>query len=269
MDVRSELLNGVLQVLIGRPPVNAYSIGLLNEVAALIEQAGENPAVGAILLRAEGAGFCGGGDVKEVATLKHFEGILGQAQSSQRAALAILDCPVPVICAVHGYCIGVGMLLAAAADLLIATPQTRFVLAEVDNGATAGGVWARRLMPEKRVRAAMMTADPVMAEELFGYGSIYRLVAGDVLAEEALRVASHVASKTPATMRRLKRSLRSSSGASELEAAYRTELSYTYELNMMGVASADRGAFIDGARKGYGADDAVPATSCHPPADVP
>jgi len=41
----------------------------------------------------------------------------------------------------------------------------------------------------------------------------------------------------------------------ELEGLYRAEMSYTYELNIMGVASAGRQAFIDGAREGYGKTD--------------
>ena len=96
-------------------------------------------------------------------------------------------------------------------------------------------------MPEKRVRAAMMTADPVLAQELHTLGSVYRLVASpDALAEEARAIAAKVASKNPAVMRRLKSSVNNSTKSHELMTLYRAEMSYAYELKIMGGASTVR-----------------------------
>jgi enoyl-CoA hydratase len=251
MDFRQELRDNILEIVIDRPPVNAFSIGLLDDLSACIKQAGQNPDTHAILLRADGRGFCGGGDVKEVESLGGFEGILGQVRGSQAVALEIIHCAVPVVVSIHTYCIGVGVLLAGAADVVLASEGTRFVLAEIDNGATAGGVLAMRLMPEKRVRTAMMTADPVMAEELLSYGTIARITPAEGLAEAARDMAAKIAAKNAGAMRRLKRSLNHSSRMQDLEAAYRAEVSYTYELNIMGVASAGRNAFIVGDRESY------------------
>lgn len=247
--------NGVLELVIDRPPVNAFSIGFLNDLAARIERV-KDEAVRAVVLRAAGPGFCGGGDVKEVETLQGFEGILGHASGSLRVSLAMLNCPAPVIAGIHGYCVGIGVLVAGAADMIVAARDTRFVLAEVDNGATAGGVQALKLMPEKRVRAAMMTAEPVLAQELHALGSVYRLAEtpGETAAA-ALAVAALVAAKNPEAMRRLKTSLNNTTKAHELTALYRAEMSYTYELNIMGVASDGRAAFIDKKRASYAADD--------------
>jgi enoyl-CoA hydratase len=244
--------DGVLELMIERPPVNAFSIGLLRDLSARIEAVKDQPEVRTVVLGASGRGFCGGGDVKEVEALGGFEGILGQSAGSMRLSLAVLDCAVPVICAIHAYCIGVGVLVAGAADILVATRDTRFVLAEIDNGATAGAVQALRLMPEKRVRAAMMTADPILAEELHTFGSVYRLAddaAGVVAA--ARELAGRVAGKSPEAMRRLKASLNNTTKAHELRTLYRAEMSYTYELNIMGEASAGRLAFVEGRRGSY------------------
>jgi enoyl-CoA hydratase len=247
----SNLSGGVAEIEIDNPPVNAFSIGFLHDLAATIERLGADETVHAILIRAKGKGFCGGGDVKEVQALPAFEGILGQAEGSQRAVLAVLRCAVPVIVAVHGYAVGVGVLLAGAADILLAAEGTRFVLAEIDNGATAGGILAAKLMPEKRVRAAMMTAEPVFAEELHRYGSIYRLAPEADLREVARGIATTVAGKPAKAMRKLKKSLNNSLRTHEVEAAYRAELSYTYELNISGVAAAGREAFLSGERASY------------------
>ncbi|WP_158764783.1 enoyl-CoA hydratase-related protein [Terricaulis silvestris] len=252
--------DGVLEVVIDRPPVNAFNIGIAHDLALCLEGVAGRDDVRVVVLRSDGRGFCGGGDVKEVESLSGFEGILGQSSGSLRLSLAILMCATPVVCGVHNYCVGIGVLAAGASDVLVASRGTRFVLAEVDNGATAGAVQALKLMPEKRVRAAMMTAESVLAEELQALGSIYSLVEAHTdVADEARAIASRIAQKNPATMRRLKRSLNNTTKAHELEAAYRAEMSYTYELNIMGVASEGRTAFIKGDRASYGAD------APHPP----
>lgn len=244
--------SGILELVIERPPVNAFSIGLLHDLAARITAVHDQPDVKVVVLRAEGRGFCGGGDVKEVEGLEGFAGILGQSSGSLGLSMAVLHCAVPVVCGVHGYCVGAGVLIAGSADMLVASRDTRFVLAEIDNGATAGGIQALKLMPEKRVRAAMMTAEPVMAQELHALGSIYRLVeTHDAVAEAAMAVAATVAGKSPQAMRRLKQSLNNTTKAHELLTLYRAEMSYTYELNIMGDATAGRAAFINKERESY------------------
>jgi enoyl-CoA hydratase len=244
--------DGLLELVIDRPPVNAFNIGLLKDLATRIELVKDQPDVTVVVLRAEGRGFCGGGDVKEVEALGGFDGILGQSSGSLGLSLAVLECAVPVVCGIHAYCVGVGVLIAGSADVLVASRDTRFVLAEIDNGATAGGVQALKLMPEKRVRAAMMTADPVLAQELHALGSIYLLVEDhDAVAAEARAVAARIAGKNPEAMRRLKMSLNNSTKAHELRTLYRAEMSYTYELNIRGDASAGRTAFIEGRRESY------------------
>src|SRR5260370_2166342 len=218
---------GVLELILERPPVNAFDIETLNRLAEFMEGATQRQEVRSVIVLGIGRGFCGGGDVKEVEALPGCEGILGQSAGSLRMSLAALNCAVPVISAIHNYCVGVGVLLAGVSDMVIASKGTRFVLAEVDNGATSGAIQALKLMPEKRARAAMMTALPVQAEELYQYGSIFRLVDEEQLRETAMHMASVIASKNPQTIRRLKLSMNGTTKAFELQTAYRAEISYT------------------------------------------
>jgi len=243
--------DGVLEVVVDHPPVNAFTIGDLHALADRLRAVEAEPEVRVVVLRSVGSGFCAGGDVKEVQALPGFEGILGQASGSEAASLAIAECAAPVVVAVHGYCIGVGVLLAGCADVVVAATGTTFVLAEVDNGATSGAAQAMSLLPEKRLRAAMLTAEPIDAEELHAHGSIYRLVDGDEVVPTAFSVAQLIASKSPAVVRRLKLSLNASAGVGELRKRYRQELSYTYELNLLGEARDLRETFVDGTRAGY------------------
>lgn len=253
--IHQKLEDGILTLVIDRPPVNAFSIGLLAELKAILDGLADRSDVRVAVIRGEGRGFCAGGDVKEVEALPGFEGILGQTVGST-GSIAVARCAVPVICAVHGFCIGVGVLIVGLADIIVAAEGTRFVLAEIDNGATAGGVQALKLMPEKRVRLAMMTAQPVYVEELLTYGSVAQVVPLDALADAANSIAVSIAAKDPASMRRLKKSLNGVTGIDALEMRYRSEISYTYELNIMGIASEGRTSFIEGTRSSYMAPDA-------------
>ncbi len=60
--------NGVAEVVLNRPPVNALNAAGWNGLAAEIEALGERPEVRVIVVRAEGRGFCAGVDIKELAS---------------------------------------------------------------------------------------------------------------------------------------------------------------------------------------------------------
>ena len=178
------------------------------------------------------------------------EGILGQARGSCAASVALHECAVPVIAAVHNYCIGLGVLLAGSCDVVLAGEGTIFVLSEVDNGATGGAIQAVGLMPDKRLRTAMFTCEPVPAEELVGYGSVQQVVPEAELAGAARTLAETIAAKPPRVVRAAKKAINGSIGR-RIRDLYRQELSYTYELNLTDDAYQARQTFVGGSRKGY------------------
>jgi len=241
---------GVLEIVLDIPPVNAVDVGSLNELVEALEAVEAREEVRAVVLRGEGRGFIGGGDVKEVQRLPGHEGILGQARGSCAASVALHECAVPVIAAVHNYCIGLGVLLAGSCDVVLAGEGTVFVLSEVDNGATGGAIQAIGLMPDKRLRTAMFTCEPVPAEELVGYGSVLRVLPESELAPAAMQLAEKIAAKPPRVVRAAKKAINGSVGR-RIRDLYRQELSYTYELNLTSDAHDARETFVSGERKGY------------------
>ncbi|TYL55498.1 enoyl-CoA hydratase [Nocardioides sp. BGMRC 2183] len=251
MAIRQSLsATGVLEIVIDAPPVNAVGIADLAELARAVAEIEERPDIRAVLIRGEGRGFIGGGDVKEVQRLEGFTGILGQVTGSRNLTVGIHDCAVPVIAAVHRYCIGLGVLVAGACDVVVADAGCRFVLAEVDNGATGGAVQAMGLMPDKRLRQAMFTCEPVLARELATYGTVVAVADEAVVLSEARRLASVMASKPPTVLRAAKRSI-NGSARRDIEALYRQETAHTLELNMRGDARDARETFVSGERRGY------------------
>lgn len=243
-------VDGVAELVIANPPVNALGLEDIRQLVSRLRGYTSDTRVHAVTIRGEGPGFCGGGDVKEVQRLPGHDGILGQVHGSLDLTLAISECPVPVIGAIHGYCIGLGVLVAGVCDILLAAPGTTFVLAEADNGATSGAIQAIGLLPDKRLRAAMFTCEPFYSEELASYGSVLRLVPQEDLAAAARTLAGTIAAKRNNVIRGLKAAISNSIGR-DLRTAYRQEISYTLELNMSGEARDARGTFVDGTRSGY------------------
>jgi enoyl-CoA hydratase len=240
--------NGRYDIVIHQPPVNAFSIGLLRELTEAVHSLPQQARVA--VLRSDGRGFCGGGDVKEVEALPGFEGILGHGRYSLEVSVAIEECPVPVIAAVHRYCIGIGVLIVGVCDIILAAEGTQFVLAEADNGAASGVIQALGLLPDKRMRAAMFTCEPFTAEEMHRYGSVYSVTGASDLVTSAQELADTIVVKRPSVVRALKQSMNRSTSR-DLVMKYRAELSYTYELNMIGDARAARATFVEGTREGY------------------
>lgn len=251
MAIRQELsADGVLELIIDAPPVNAVGIADLVELAGAVEGIADRPEVRVVVLRSEGRGFIGGGDVKEVQRLEGFEGILGQTTGSARLTEGIHLCAVPVIAAVHRYCIGLGMLVAGAADMVVADEACTFVLAEVDNGATGGAVQALGLMPDKRLRQAMFTCEPISTRELETYGTVIAVATEEDVVIEARRLAAVVAAKLPDVVRAAKLAINGSSRR-DIGPLYRQEVALTLELNMRGTARDARETFVSGERRGY------------------
>ncbi|GAA1518636.1 enoyl-CoA hydratase-related protein [Nocardioides humi] len=251
MAIRQELgATGVLELVIDAPPVNAVGIADLAELARVVEGVAERPDVSVVLLRGEGRGFIGGGDVKEVQRLEGFEGILGQVTGSTDLTVGIHRCAVPVVAAVHRYCIGLGVLVAGVCDVVVTDEGCTFVLAEVDNGATGGAVQAMGLMPDKRLRQAMFTCEPVLGRELATYGTVVAVPDEAAVLTEARRLAEVMASK-PATVLRAAKQAVNASAQRDIEELYRAETALTLELNMRGDARAARETFVSGERRGY------------------
>ena len=82
------------------------------ELAELITAVGNDPDTRVLILRADGRGFNAGVDIKEMQRTEGFDALLGANRGCWESFKAVYECKVPVITAVHGYCVGGGIGLA-------------------------------------------------------------------------------------------------------------------------------------------------------------
>ena len=239
--------NGVLEVVMDNPPVNALGIADTDQLATIFESVTKNLNVKVAILTAVGKGFCAGVDIKEIENLPSNEGILRINKSCYNAFASVYECAVPVIVAVNDFCLGSGVGLAGAADIVIAAEGAQFGLPEVDNGALGALTHLTRLVPQQRARQMLYTCETAGAEELKDYGSVYEVVSPGRLLPFAREIAMKIVSKPSKTIRVAKESANGIELVN-IRNSYRFEQGFTYELNLAGEGEKARQAFIDGKR---------------------
>jgi len=234
---------GIAEIVMDTPPVNALTVAGWFELASVIRSLGEDPTTRVVVLRAEGRGFNAGVDIKEMQATEGFAALVGANRGCAEAFAAVYDCPVPVIAAVHGFCLGGGIGLVGNADVIVASDDATFGLPEVDRGALGAATHLSRLVPQHRARAMVYTSATATAAELHAFGSVLAVVPAGELRATALGVAAAIAAKSPAVIRAAKESL-NGIDPWDVKRSYRFEQGFTFELNLTGVADEHRDAFV-------------------------
>jgi enoyl-CoA hydratase len=240
--ITTTVASGVAELVVDHPPVNALPVAGWFELAAALRSAGADPDVRVVVLRAEGRGFNAGVDIKEIQADAGFTALIGANRGCFAAFAAVYECAVPVIAAVHGFCLGGGIGLVGNADVIVASEDATFGLPEVDRGALGAATHLSRLVPQHKARAMMYTAATATAAELHAFGSVLRVVPRDQLRAAALEVAAQIAAKDPAVIRLAKEAF-NGIDPWDVRRSYRYEQGYTFELNLSGVSGRLRESF--------------------------
>ncbi len=234
--------NGVAEVVLNRPPVNALNSAGWLALAAEIHALGERAEVRVIVVRAEGRGFCAGVDIKELASNDKL--ILEVNAGNYATFKAVHLNKVPVIAAVHGFVLGGGIGICGAADIVIAADDATFGLPEVDRGAMGGAAHLQRMFGVQKTRYLFFTGEMIGAPETLRLGAIERVVPRDQLRDTALEIAGKIAAKSPAMIRIAKEALTGIEDGN-LEAKYRWEQGFTLQAYMSPDSSETRAAFVE------------------------
>ena len=157
---------------------------------------------------------------------------------------AIYDCPVPVISAVHGYCLGGGIGISGASDIVIAADDASFSLPEIDRGALGAATHLMRLFGMQKTRRMLYTGEAIDAQEALRLGGIESVVPREELRDAALELAGKIASKSPKAMRLAKWSLNGIE-LLDIKKSYRFEQGFTLELYTSPDSQESRDAFVE------------------------
>jgi enoyl-CoA hydratase len=234
-------------VTVDFPPVNALPVAGWFDLADALGEAGADPATHVVVLRAEGKGFNAGVDIKEMQQTTGFEALIGANRGCFAAFKAVYECAVPVVAAVHGFCLGGGVGLVGNADTVVASDDAYFGVPEVDRGALGAATHLARLVPQHLMRTLYFTGRTIPAADLVPHGSVLEVVPRDRLDEAALAVAGEIAAKDTRVIRAAKEALNGIDPV-DVNTSYRFEQGFTMELNLAGVSDEHRDAFVEDNR---------------------
>ena len=233
---------GVAEVVLNKPPVNAFDSREWAQLAELFTSLGRDDAVRVIVVAAEGRGFCAGVDIKELAEDGSL--ITEVNRGCYDSFAAIHDCPVPVIAAPHGFCLGGGIGIVGSSDVIVASDDTSFGLPEIDRGALGAASHLMRMFGIWKTRRMLYTGEPIDAAEAYRLGALDAVVPKGELRGKARELADKIASKSPKAVRLAKQSLNGIE-LLDIKQSYRFEQGFTLELYTSPDSQEARDAFVE------------------------
>jgi enoyl-CoA hydratase/carnithine racemase len=210
----------VATVTLNRPDrLNAATFDLGEQLVAAFGEAEADDDVRVIILTGAGKGFCAGDDVEaawgdpRMATI--MRDLAGVRPPMTPESATLLGTTKPVIAAVNGVAVGIGMDLAVSCDLRVASERARFGLLYVKMGLMADvpSYWRLpQLVGYEKAAELLLTGDMVDAAEAHRIGLVSRVVSPDDLLPVTRELAERIAANAPLAVRHIKEGLRRGAG---------------------------------------------------------
>ena len=208
IELRHEAGESVATLLLDRPDkLNALTPHLLNELVAACDWLNRTDDVRVVVVRGSGRAFCAGFDLHAFGEPHDPPAQRDQADLGRRATNALTDVRPLTIAAVHGHCVGGGVVLTSACDLRLAGDDARFMIPEVDLGIPLAWGGIPRLVREigpALTKELVLTCRPFDADEAREIGFVNRVVPTDELVAAADRMAAELAAKPWFSIRQTK-----------------------------------------------------------------
>lgn len=196
--------NNVGTVTINRPPANALSGELLQEMSQALDQLENNDEVRVILIHGEGRFFSAGADIKEFTGVTGGDGFENLAEKGQNLFERMETFSKPIIAAIHGAALGGGLELAMGCHIRLVSESAKLGLPELQLGIIPGYGGTQRLtryVGPARAAEMMFTSDPISGLDAVKYGLANNAYPEEELLENAQNLAKKIAKKSPQSLK--------------------------------------------------------------------
>ena len=195
--IRYHKEEGIAHIWLNRPNVlNAYNLIMRDELYQVLTAVHEDDEVGVVVLRGEGRAFCAGADLTEFGTAPS-QVIARQVRWERDVWGSFLGMGKPLVCGIHGYCMGSGMEMALLCDLRVASADAIFAMPEAGLGmipAAGGTQTLPRTLGLSRALDLLLTGRRLGAREALEMGLVSRVVPLNELNTEVALLASDLSS---------------------------------------------------------------------------
>ena len=231
--------DGVAIVTLNAPPLNLLDFDMLLALRQTFFKFGTNKDLRAVIITGAGKkAFCAGMDTK---TVKDYAPGVNTSWG-QSIMTTIENCPVPVIAALHGYCLGGGLEISLACDIRIASETALMRFPETGIGFIAAWGGTSRLpwlIGEGNAKYLLYTGYDFSGKDAFEMGLVQKCVPEEQLMDTCLELAQRIAERAPKSMTAIKKIIHTSR-QSVIGAALMSE----QELNFITTRSKDTGEGI-------------------------
>jgi enoyl-CoA hydratase/carnithine racemase len=221
-----DVADAVGTLTLNRPDkLNAYTVEMGEALVAGFRSLAAEDAVRAIVLTGAGRGFCAGVDLEALSAMQagaESKGPrLGEEEFVRGFAKELLELPKPVIAAINGAAIGVGVTMALPCDVRIAADTAKLGVPFAKLGILPG-LGSTHLLPRivglAKAQELVLTARTILADEALEIGLVNRVVPADALLATAREMAQTMAACDPDALAFAKRAIQHGA-ASDMEAA--------------------------------------------------
>lgn len=202
--------------------MNALNLAILAALESRLTEIAANDTIRVLVLTGAGAAFCAGADLKEVLAGSALPP--GEADFLDRANVVfgrLRNFPKPVIAALNGVTMAGGLELALCADIVVAAESATIADAHANFGVFPGAGGAAvlpRLIPLNIAMYLLLTGNSLSAAEMKACGLVCEVHADDALSAATLKLANHIAKKSPIALRRMKEVARNTADKSRDDA---------------------------------------------------
>ena len=207
-----EKKDGIAVITLNRPEVrNALTLAMLYEIERLFKEADADDGVRVIVFTGAGdRAFSAGLDLSDLTNFMAAEEDPDNTElfAGERGFRAVRETKKPVIAAVNGYAVTGGLELVLGCDIIIAADTAKFGDTHAKVGVTPGAGMSQilpRIVGSYKAKLMSLTGEFMEAQEAFTAGLAARVVAGNDLMGETMRLAGIIASYNNDQVRRIKR----------------------------------------------------------------
>ena len=202
MTVLVSIDGGVATLTLNRPEArNALNGPMCEQLQSAAQNAGADPDVRVVVVRANGPAFCAGADLKERQGMDAAQ-VRARRVKAFEAYAALEALPMPSIAVVAGPAVGSGVEIAAACDFIVATREASFATPEALRGTVGATQRLPRILGKRLAKDLLFTGRTLSAEEAERHGLVARLVEPAKL-ESVLAEIAKIIAEAPAQALRL------------------------------------------------------------------
>lgn len=201
-EVEYEVAGGIATVTLNRPEaLNAINRAMHEGLVEACARARQDPDVRVVLLRGSGRAFSAGGDLRAVAAGEDVGDPVDLA-----AAFASLS--MPLVAAVHGYCLGQAFELVLSCDLAVADAEAQFGEVEIQHGWAPPIPITSRMLAPRHASEVLLLGQMFSAQDALRMGIVNRVAAAEDLNDVVSAIVDRLVSLDPVVLAANKRQIK-------------------------------------------------------------